>query len=196
MSLAKQQSLLARLYTNADLLAEFLDAPVKVALENGLSEIESQQLATIVPRELQSFAQSLFYKRLREVEKLLPLSAKVLDKKFSELFHSFSDEFPPQTIKKHFADAVAFAAFLQKNERVSPWISDLIQFELAKLEFNGNAKFFVLCIFQHDIRDILNIVQRHNHLDAINKLFGLRERRTFAVWLRVGKSGASNHFVW
>lgn len=196
MSLAQQQQLLAQLYTNPSLRERFLVAPCEVSLEKGLSETESQQFAAIVPHELQSFAESLFYKRLREVEKLLPLTSKILGAQFRELFRCFSSEFAAATIKKHFSDALAFAAFLQKNNRISPWITDLVGFESTKLEFNGGDVFFVFRIFQHDIREIIRIIDRHNHRDGINKLLGLQKRRTLAVWLRKSKNGQANYFVW
>src|SRR5215213_1679726 len=123
MSLEQQQNLLAKLYTDAEFRRAFLSQPAKIGAENDFSEI-----AAIMPEELDFFADSLFWKRLREAEKFLPLTRKILGEDFTDNFREFSQQFNPQTVKKHFEDALGFARFLRKGK-----ISDLAK-NAAKFE--------------------------------------------------------------
>lgn len=179
------QSLLARLYTDADLRERFLAEPDKIGRENSLNEKEIEQIAEVLPEELRFFAESLFHKRLHEVEKLLPLTQSGLGEKFAAYFREFSNQFVPNSIKKHLEDAIAFADFLE-HQRLEPlWLSDLVRFERARLEFNNLGKRFIFRRFQYDIREI-------SRKGAEAQSF--KPRRTFAVWLKIGKN--KRHFVW
>lgn len=186
------QSLLARLYTDADLRERFLASPQKIGFEHGLNKTEVEQITGILPGELKFFAESLFHKRLREVEKLLPAARKVLDKDFAVLFREFSRQFLPGEIKKHLQDAIEFAGFLRQKRLEPMWLADLIKFEQARLEFNGAAKAFVFRRFNYDIREILLKIE---HLDtsAQRSEDSIPKRRAFAVWIRVGKT--VRHFI-
>src|SRR6185369_7897216 len=104
MSLQEQQNLLAKLYTDAEFRRAFLSMPEKIGIENELNKIEIKEIAGIMPEELDFFADSLFWKRLREVEKFLPLTRKVLGEDFINYFRRFSQNFNPQTVKKHIED--------------------------------------------------------------------------------------------
>ncbi|HEX8399336.1 MAG TPA: hypothetical protein VF644_18010 [Pyrinomonadaceae bacterium] len=182
MSLAKIQALLARLYTDAKLRERFLLEPEKVCAENDLIGSEIEQIAQILPEELNFFAESLFYKRLREVEKLLPRTKEILSEDFEKYFREFSNGFLPAAIKKHLEDAVQFADFLLKQELKSAWLKDLIRYEQANLSFNGFGKKFLLRRFNFNIKEIsLNGVQA-------------QRKPSVAVWLRIG--GKTQHFVW
>jgi hypothetical protein len=50
--------------------SEFARDPEKIGLENNLPAREIAELAGIMPEELNFFAESLFWKRLREVKKI------------------------------------------------------------------------------------------------------------------------------
>lgn len=186
MSLLDVQNFTARLYTDANLRREFLSAPEEIGRANNLTEPEIAELAQVLPEELNFFAESLLYKRLREVEKLLPFTKKALADDFEKRFRRFAAEFTPESVKKHLEDAIRFAEFLQ-SEKVEPfWARDLAKFEQAKLEFNGRRKHFVFRIFDCDIKEIF-----HQGIEP-QKEFG--EKKTFAVWLRVGKK--THHYIW
>lgn len=182
MSLFEQQNFLARLYTDENLRRSFLSEPEKTGAENDLNEKEIVELSQIIPDEINFFADSLVWKRLREVEKFLPLTKKVLGENFANHFREFSKNFNPKTIKKHLEDAIKFCSFLQKQTIKPVWASDLIGFEQARLIFNSNEKNFVARKFDFDIREILNYVSRKDAKTPSD----FPKRRTFAVWLRIG----------
>jgi len=186
MSLLEQQNFLAKVFTDENLREKFLSEPESVGKENNLSETEIEQIRQVLPEQIKFFADSLFYKRLHEVEKFLPLTRKVLGKKFETYFREFANEFLPNTIKKHLEDAVEFGEYLRRKE--TGWATDLISFEQARLIFNGYGKRFVFRKFRFDIKEILKVLRQ----DA--KAGNVRERMSFAVWLRFGNK--IYHYVW
>lgn len=173
MSLLEQQNFIARLFTDEDLRREFAENPEKTARKNALDENDFLQLKQILPAELNFFAESLFHKRLQEVERLLPLTRKVLQKEFRMFFRQFARDFQPKTIKKHLEDAVQFAGFLSKKSFEKDWIKDLIIYEQARLKFNGYHKSLIIKSFAYDVK----------HFTGENP----RKKRTFVIWLRIGK---------
>lgn len=179
MSLLNVQNFLVQIYTNENLRREFFLAPEKTGRENNLSETEIAELTEILPDELNLFADSLFYKRLREVEKLLPLSRQVLAGNFEKYFREFSVSFQPETIKKHLEDALHFAGFLQSKKLEIVWAKDLAKFEQAKLEFYGLNKRFVFRIFDFNVKENFDGEQP--------MLKQLTRKKTVGVWLRIGK---------
>lgn len=177
MSLLDVQNFLARIYTDEVLRRQFSSAPEKVGTENNLTEKEVAELIGILPDEINFFADSLRWKRLREVEKLLPLTKKVLAADFESHFREFANQFTPESIKKHLEDAIRFAAFLQEAEK--NWKRDVARFESAKLEFYAGGKRFVFKIFDYDVKEISRRVAELP--------LNFEKRKTFAVWLRIGK---------
>jgi hypothetical protein len=168
MSLLDVQNFLARIYTDENLRREFLSAPEEIGRANNLSEAELTEIADIFPEELNSFAESLFYKRLREVEKILPLTRKILEQDFEKQFRVFADSYLPLTVKKHLEDAAEFCNYLQKNKSIPDVSKNTAKFEQAKLEFWSFEKRLVVKVLDYDIKTN----QKRKHL---------------AVWLRVGK---------
>lgn len=186
MSLLEQQNFLAKVFTDEHLREKFLSEPENVGRENNLSETEIEQIRQLLPEQIKFFADSLFYKRLHEVEKFLPLTRKVVGKKFEFHFREFANEFLPNTIKKHLEDAGKFCEYLQKKE--TAWERDLISFEQARLIFNGYGKSFMFRKFSFDIKEVLKVSRQ----DA--KLRNVRKRISFAVWLRLGNK--IYHYIW
>ena len=184
MSLQKQQDFLARLFTDEDLRQNFLSEPAKIGAENGLSEKEIEDLKAILPEELRFFADSLFWKRLREVEKFLPLTKKLLSEDFTKCFRQFSQNFNPQTVKKHFEDAIGFCKFL-RAQNISELAKNAAKFEKSKLEFFGGGKRLVFCKLDFDINKIPlgNIA-----IETLN----LEKKTQIAVWVKIGKK--NKHF--
>lgn len=167
MSLLDVQNFLARIYTDENLRREFLSAPGEIGRANNLNETEIAELAEVFPEELNSFAESLFYKRLREVEKFLPLTKQLLEQDFEKHFRLFAGSYLPSTVKKHLEDAVEFCSYLQKNNCISDVAKNTAKFEQARLEFFAYEQRLVVKIFDYDI----NTKQKRKHL---------------AVWLRIG----------
>ena len=183
MSLQQQQDFLARLFTDENLRQNFLSEPRKIGAENGLSETEIDDLRTVLPEQLNFFADSLYWKRLREVEKILPLTRKFFGEDFDKFFREFSQYFNPQSVKKHLEDAVEFCEFLQKKD-ISGIAKNTAKYEGAKLEFFGYGKCFVACKLDFDFREI-----QHNKSQNPT----LPKRKTIAIWLKIGNK--KNHFT-
>ena len=172
MSLQKQQDFLARLFIDEGLRQNFLSAPEKIGAENGLNESEINDLQIILPEQISFFAESLFWKRLREVEKMLPLTKEFLDANFVELFREFAENYNPNTVKKHLEDAIEFCKFLAKAG-VSEIVKNVAKFEQTKLEFFGYGKRFAICRLDYDIKEI-------------SREGAKAQRKTFAIWLKIG----------
>ncbi len=184
MSLLDVQNFLVRLYTDEGLRREFLSALEKIGKVNNLTEKEIAELAEILPAELNLFADSLSWKRLREVEKLLPLTKQVLAEEFEIYFREFANQFLPATVKKHLEDAIQFAEFLQGKEK--NWKKDLTKYERAKLEFNNCGRNFIFKVFDYDIKEIFREGARAQR--------EFKRKKTFAVWLRIGR--LARQFIW
>jgi hypothetical protein len=168
MSLLEVQNFLARIYTDKDLRRAFFAEPEKIGLEAGLSENEIAELKQVLPEELNFFAESLFYKRLREVEKFLPLTKESLGKDFETYFREFAGQFVPTSIKKNYEDAVEFCKFLQPKSLKQNWSKDVVKFEQAAMEFGAGKRRFILKIFDYDLKT-------------------KQKRKNFRLWLRIGK---------
>ncbi|MBS1797757.1 MAG: hypothetical protein JSS81_28300 [Acidobacteria bacterium] len=187
MSLRHQQDLLARLYTDAEFRAKFLSDPQAGGREYELSAAETDEIATIVPEELEFFSETLFWKRLRETEKLLPLTKKALADEFSGYFRRFSGKFQPKTVKKHLEDAVAFCGYLRKSAGPDDLTKDLAGYERARLVFFGSGRRIIVRRLRFDLRRLPEIGR--NPFSAEN----FPRRQTIAVWLRTG--GKTRHFL-
>jgi len=179
MSLKEQQNLLAKLYTDAEFRRAFLSKPEKIGAENLLDESEISEIGEIMPEELEFFAESLFWKRLREVEKFLPLTRKLSGDDFIEHFREFSQTFHPQSVKKHFEDAFEFCRFLQKRH-ISEFARSAAKFERAKLEFFGLGRSFVVCRLDFDFKNFA-LSDDKPQVEIPEK------KKKIAVWLRIGK---------
>jgi hypothetical protein len=166
MGLLEQQNLLARLYTDEQFRRDFLNEPVKIGTENNLNESEISELTDVMPDELNFFSESLFVKRLREVEKLLPLTHKVLTENFQQHFREFTNNYNPQSVKKHLEDALEFCKYLQTKQIDT---KDAAKFEQAKLEVFGYGKSFKFVRLNHNIETF-------------------EQKKGFAMWIKVGKN--------
>jgi len=177
MSLLDVQNFTARIYTDENLRREFSAAPDDIGKQNNLTETEIGELVGILPDEINRFAESLFWKRLREVEKLLPLTKRITGADFEIYFREFANGFTPESIKKHLEDAIRFAEFLR--ERETSWKSDAARFEAAKLEFYALGKSLVFKRFDYNVKEI----SRRIHESPVD----FERRKTLAVWMRIGK---------
>lgn len=151
MSLLEQQNFLARVYTDENLRRVFLAEPQKIGEKNDLTESEINEILEIFPDEINAFAESLIWKRLREVEKILPLTKQNLGANFTELFREFAPTFNSTSVKRHLEDALEFAKFLQRKN-IAPLAKDIAKYELAKLVFYALRKNLVVRRFNFDVQ--------------------------------------------
>lgn len=181
MGLLEQQNLLARLYTDAQLRDGFLENPDPTAAQLGLNKEEAAAIIAILPDEVTFFSRSLVNKRLREVEKLLPLCRKILGEDFARLFEEFAHTHNLKSIRKHLEDAIGFADWLINREGVAPMVRDAARFESTRHRFVSSGRFFSYCLLAHDVRRDLNAKTPSS-------------RRTLVVWFRLG-GRVFNYFI-
>lgn len=169
MSLLEQQNFLAKLYTDAQIRRDFLSEPKIIGRKYLLNDTEIQELIEIFPDEIEVFAESLFHKRLREVEKLLPMILEEMGDEFEKNFENFTRNFIPKTIKKHLEDASEFCKFLSKQKDLSELTLEIVKFESAKLDFYGYGKKLVVKSFWFDVKSKQKLI-----------------RKRMRIWIRFG----------
>lgn len=180
MGLKEQQDLLARLYTDVDLYARFSSQPRQVGAKFNLTESEIDDLAALAETEVKCFADSLFWKRFRGVEKLLPTSLWFIGNDFERFFREFSARFDPTSVKKHLEDSLAFSEWLGKGGRLAPVAADILKFESTRLRHNAEEKTLSICTLAHDVRPVFDFGRPGNEREV-------RTRRSVAIWARAGR---------
>ena len=180
MGLKEQQNLLASLYTDAELFSRFTAEPESVAARYGLSSTEIRDLSALAGHEVRWYADSLFWKRFREVEKLLPTSSRVLSERFAALFREFSSRFNPKSVKKHLEDALAFADWILRGNHLDPLLADVLRFESTRLRHHAAGRRFSMCGLSHDVRPVFDPSWAGAGDD-------IPPRRRVAIWMNLGK---------
>lgn len=150
MSLKEQQDLLAKLYTDPDLQAEFADDPTAVLSRYNIQGSEAEAFSALASVEIRFFADSLFAKRFREVQKLLSASSRLLGPRFREYFVEFASKFNPVSVKKHTEDAIAFADVLMSQPEITDIQRDAISFESVRLRHFVMARKISFVRLHHD----------------------------------------------
>jgi hypothetical protein len=151
MGLQEQQNVLAKLYTDPDFRSAFMADPVTIGSGVGLTKGEAEEIAVVSAEEIESFADSLIWKRLHEVRKLLPITARVLGEEFRTQFRTFATGFNPTSIRKHLDDAVEFCRFLRQIPGIMPAARDAAKFERAKLQFFARNEPLAFAILRHEL---------------------------------------------
>lgn len=180
MGLKEQQDLLARLYTDPEIRSEFTAEPERIGDEFELTESEITDLSALAESEVEWFADSLFWKRFREVEKLLPTSSSAIGKDLEPYFREFSSEFNPTSVKKHLEDALEFSRWLLKGGKLSPVAADVLKFESTRLRHNAEGDTLSICTLAHDVRPIFDFGRPGSENE-------IQTRRSFAIWARIGR---------
>ena len=180
MGLKEQQDLLARLYTDIELQEDFARGPDVVGERFGLKAGETRDLSAIAEGEIRWFSDSLYWKRLREVTKLMPVSSWYIGVEFGSLYREFSRGYRPASAKKHLEDAPMFAKWLATGRHLDPLAVDVIRFESARLRHGGEGRRLTTCHLKHDVRPLFD----YGGPDAIHDV---RRRRSIAVWVGTGR---------
>lgn len=141
MGLREQQNFLARLYTDPDLRRSFFEDPAGVAREAGLDETEAATLAAISSNELDGFAHSLLWKRLREAEKLLPHLVPAMGEEFRTVFFDFASTYNPLGTKKHLDDAIEFCRSIENGGVFDVKVQAAARFDRKRLNFVNSNRF-------------------------------------------------------
>ena len=192
MGLAKLQGVLAQLYTDDRLRERFYADPQTTCRALGLNPDQAKQLSQVSSDQIKFFAQSLKRKRLNEVRKLLPLTCRVLGKRFGALFLRYADTYVPCGLRKHLEDAITFARFTELNaqaERIEPWTLDLLRYETAWLEALNPARKWMLRWFRHPVGMLARSVAEKNEIPLTKEQF------TVAFWFRIQRRARMRHIL-
>lgn len=179
MGLKEQQNLLAKLYTDPVFAASFFDDP-QIGTSQTFSISEAEEIAATTSEEIRIFVDSLILKRLREVEKLLPITKRFLGDDFQTRFREHAQKFNPVSVKKHFEDALRFRAFLELEPSIGPLAKDVVKLETLKLRHFAEGRRFTAGLFRHDVRPIFD-----SHVSKDRQM--VENRRSVAVWWRLNK---------
>ncbi|HEX5706228.1 MAG TPA: hypothetical protein VFX96_02960 [Pyrinomonadaceae bacterium] len=142
---------------------------------------------------IKSFVGPVHDKRLGEVCKLLPLTSRVLGRRFGEVFTRYAKEHRPEAPKKHLGDALSFALFLERTarrERFEPrWVLDLMRYEKSRIKASDPRRRLVACLFRHDIsRLVRSVARREEQAVALRRLCA-------AVWMRPRRAESVRYTV-
>lgn len=187
MGLAQLQQALARLYTDHDLRARFLERGDNVALCQLLTEQQREQLSAISPQRVDDFAKCLIGKRRAHVRRLLPWTCDALQQQLFPLFFKHATTFQPKEVGRHRDDALAFVRFLRRHApRVRPqWVTELARYEAAWIRARQSDGCCFAGIFRHAPSDLMRAAQ---HTIDTTPL-----RPTLAIWLRMPRSPHVRH---
>ena len=193
MGLAHIQQGLAQLYTNAHVRERFFADPHAVGETWGLNPDEAGVLAQLSAQQVNVFARALQHKRLSEVRTILPLTHRVLGKRFASLLMGYVETHLPYGIKKQREDALAFAAYIEqvdRRERVEPpWAVELARYEAACVKAADPTCRWVVRWFRHPVATWVPALAQGDDPSTP------RKQPTLAVWVRLPKRGPLRHVV-
>ncbi len=184
MSLSDIEQILARLSADEELRARFVENPFALGRELGLSPSGTRQLRREAAARFDSFAATPRERRFVQVNKLLPLTHRVLRGRFTNYFDRYVAEHGPPAVERLFADVLRFAEYLEEKLKDdylgSGWTLDLLRFEKARVKAADPNRRLVVQTFRHDISRLVRGIARKDK-DA---MFEVVVRRTLAVWWR------------
>ena len=186
MELARQQWLLARLYTQAALRQRFFREPDAVLRELGFDPEAALPWTQSLREEVQSFACSLQRKRLQDTEKILPLTRRLLGDAFATWFLEYTECPRPAGPGAGLEDALAFADFVERTGParggLSAWTLDLVRYEAGQRRaFGGRCLFRRFRFAVHHWAGSMEVSPAH--------------RLTWAVWFRLTRFGRLRRLV-
>ena len=182
MSLSDIEQILTQLSTDEKLRARFVENPFALGRELGLSPTRTRQLRREAAERFDSFAATPRERRFVQVNKLLPLTHRVLKERFTNYFDLYVKEHGAVSVEHLFGDVLHFAEYLEVKLREdylgSGWTLDLLRFEKSRVKAADPQRRLVVAYFRHDISRLVRGVARR---DA---MFEVVVRRSIAVWWR------------
>src|SRR5215213_647908 len=182
MALSDIEEILARLSADETLRARFVENPFALGRELGLSPTSTRRLRREAAERYDSFAATPRERRFVQVNKLLPLTHRVLGGRFNHYFDRYVVEHGAVSVERLFGDVLHFAEYLEEKLRDdylgSGWTLDLLRFEKARVRAADPNRRLVVAYFRHDISRLVRGVARK---DAP---FEVVVRRSAAVWWR------------
>ena len=184
MSLSDIEEILSRLSSDEELRARFVENPFALGRELGLSAALTRQLRREAAARFDSFAATPRDRRFVQVNKLLPLTHRVLRERFTLYFNRYVSEHGPPAFEHLFGDVLRFAEYLEERLKEdylgSGWTLDLLRFEKARVKAADPDRRLVVQTFRHDISRLVRGIVRKDR----EALLEVVVRRSVAVWWR------------
>ena len=184
MGLSEIERILARLSTDEGLRSRFVDDPFALGRELGLTAAGTRQLRREAAARFDSFAATPRERRFVQVNKLLPLTHRVLRDRFTLYFDRYVAEHGPPAVARLFGDVLRFAEYLEEKLKEdylgSGWTLDLLRFEKSRVKAADPNRRLVVQTFRHDISRLVRGIARKDK----NAMFEVVVRRSVAVWWR------------
>src|ERR687886_2080573 len=102
MGLSEIEQILARLSADEELRARFVENPFALGRELGLTPTRTRQLRREAAARFDSFANTPRERRFVQVNKLLPLTHRVLKERFTNYFNGYVAEHGPPAVARLF----------------------------------------------------------------------------------------------
>jgi len=184
MGLADIEKILARLSADQELRARFVENPFALGRELGLTAAGTRRLRREAAERFDSFAATPRERRFVQVNKLLPLTHRVLRERFTRYFDRYVAQHGDVAIERLFDDVLRFAEYLEEQLREdylgSGWTLDLLRFEKARVKAADPNRRVVVAYFRHDISRLVRGVARKDRTAMLEVVV----RRSVAVWWR------------
>ena len=182
MSLTDIEQILARLSADEKLRARFVENPFALGRELGLSPTRTRQLRREAAERFDSFAATPRERRFVQVNKLLPLTHRVLQSRFTSYFDRYVAEHGDVSVEHLFGDVLHFAEYLEEKLKDdylgSGWTLDLVRFEKSRVKAADPQRRLVVQVFRHDISRLVRSVARKEGRPAVAR------RPSVAAWWR------------
>lgn len=182
MALSDIEQILTRLSAEPELRARFVENPFALGRELGLTPTRTRLLRREAAARFDSFAATPRERRFVQVNKLLPLTHRVLGARFTHYFDRYVIEHGAVSFERLFGDVLHFAEYLEvklhDDYLGSGWTLDLLRFEKARVKAADPRRRLVVAYFRHDISRLVRGVARK---DA---MFEVVVRRSVAIWWR------------
>jgi hypothetical protein len=182
MGLSDIEEILTRLSAEPELRARFVENPFALGREFGLTPTGTRQLRREAAARFDSFATTPRERRFVQVNKLLPMTHRVLGARFTNYFDRYVAEHGAVSVERLFGDVLHFAEYLEEKLRDdylgSGWTLDLLRFEKSRVKAADPNRRLVVATFRHDISRLVRGVTRK---DA---MFEVVVRRSVAIWWR------------
>jgi hypothetical protein len=184
MSLSDIEQILTRLSSDEELRARFVENPFALGRELGLTPAGTRRLRREAAERYNSFAATPREQRFVQVNKLLPLTHRVLRERFTNYFDGYVAQHGAPAVERLFGDVLRFAEYLEEKLKEdylgSGWTLDLLRFEKSRVKAADPNRRFVVQTFRHDISRLVRGIARKDK-DA---MFEVVVRRSVAVWWR------------
>jgi hypothetical protein len=184
MSLSDIEQILTRLSADEELRARFVENPFALGRDLGLTAAGTRRLRREAAERHNSFAETPREQSFVQVNKLLPLTHRVLRERFTNYFDRYVAEHGLPAVERLFDDVLRFAEYLEEKLKEdylgSGWTLDLLRFEKSRVKAADPNRRLVVQTFRHDISRLVRGIARKDK-DA---MFEVVVRRSVALWWR------------